>query len=161
MGRSPRTRYRPGAAKRLVAWGTGAFGLALALWWPLRHFRRVAVVGASMEPALQAGDRLVLRRAASVSAGDIVAARDPRPPGRIVLKRIGSVGSQGLWLVGDNAAESTDSRHFGPVPEDALEGKAIYRYAPPARAGRLGPAAPKPPGRRAGRSAGSARSADR
>jgi hypothetical protein len=39
--------------------------------------------------------------------------------------------------VGDNEKHSTDSRHFGPVPPALVRGKAVYRYAPPTRAGRL------------------------
>jgi inner membrane protease subunit 1 len=37
---------------------------------------------------------------------------------------------------GDNEAASTDSRHFGPVPRRAVRGRVLYRYGPPARAGR-------------------------
>ena len=70
-------------------------------------------------------------------AGDIVAASDPRQPGRSVLKRVADVGPDGLFLLGDNPEHSTDSRHFGWVPITSVQGKAVYRDAPPARAGRL------------------------
>ena len=69
--------------------------------------------------------------------GDIVAASDPRQPARSVLKRVIEVGREGVVLLGDNPEHSTDSREFGPVPITSVQGKAIYRYAPPARAGKL------------------------
>ena len=39
------------------------------------------------------------------------------------------VGS--VWLQGDNARNSTDSRDYGPVPEDMILGRAIARVWPP------------------------------
>jgi nickel-type superoxide dismutase maturation protease len=72
-----------------------------------------------------------------VCSGDIVATPDPRQPARLVLKRVADVGQQGLFLLGDNPEHSTDSRQFGPVPISSVQGKAIYRYFPPARAGTL------------------------
>jgi hypothetical protein len=40
-------------------------------------------------------------------------------------------------VLGENAGASTDSRAFGAVSRGALLGRAVYRYAPTARAGRL------------------------
>jgi type IV secretory pathway protease TraF len=54
-----------------------------------------------------------------------------------VVKRAVAVGGDGVLLLGDNPDQSTDSRHFGRVPVTSVRGKAVYRYAPPARAGRL------------------------
>jgi nickel-type superoxide dismutase maturation protease len=95
-----------------------------------------------MAPELQPGDRLVIWRpviwsSSAVRTGDIVAAPDPRSPERTVLKRAGAVGPQGVLLLGDNPAQSTDSRHFGRIPVASVRGKVVYRYAPPSRAGRL------------------------
>ncbi len=81
--------------------------------------------------------RSVNWKSGAVHTGDIVAAADPRDPQRSILKRAAAVGAEGVLLMGDNPAESTDSRHFGRVPLASVRGKAIYRYAPPARAGRL------------------------
>ncbi len=69
--------------------------------------------------------------------GDIVAASGPGRPGRAVLKRVVQVGPAGVFLLGDNPEHSTDSRQYGPVPITSVQGRAIYRYAPPARAGKL------------------------
>jgi nickel-type superoxide dismutase maturation protease len=90
-----------------------------------------------MAPALQSGDRLLVWRTTRMKTGDILAAGDPRHPERTVLKRVASFDGSGVFLLGDNEGQSTDSRHFGPVPLSLVRGKAIYRYAPPGRAGRL------------------------
>jgi nickel-type superoxide dismutase maturation protease len=100
------------------------------------------VSGLSMAPELQPGDRLVIWRpviwrSGAARTGDIVAAPDPRDPERTLLKRAAAVGPDGVLLLGDNPSQSTDSRHFGLIPVESVRGKAVYRYAPPSRAGRL------------------------
>jgi len=97
--------------------------------------RRVAVTGNSMRPALEPGDRVLAVRTRRARAGDLVVVRDPRATGRLLVKRVAAVGAHGVEVLGDNAAASTDSRVFGPVP--VVWGRALYRYAPAARAGRL------------------------
>jgi len=147
------SRYIAGAAKRPACqaalgsrgargtWRAGYLLLALVLGagahYALRHLRRFTVVGTSMEPALLPGDRLVVWRTPRACPDDVVAATDPRDPGRTLLKRVAAVDSGGVTLLGDNPDESTDSRQFGPVPPELLVGRAVYRYAPPDRAGRL------------------------
>jgi inner membrane protease subunit 1 len=91
-----------------------------------------------MLPVLEPGDRLLLVPCRRPRAGDIVALADPRSPSRTIVKRVVGVGAGGLVEVGgDNADASTDSRHFGPVAVGALRGRAVYRYHPADRAGRL------------------------
>ncbi|MCL6091767.1 MAG: nickel-type superoxide dismutase maturation protease [Actinobacteria bacterium] len=113
---------------------------ALATWALLSRFERVAVVGDSMDPALLAGDRLLvrkLRRPGSLHPGDIVVAPDPREPERALVKRVVTLDGSSAYLAGDNPSHSTDSRQFGPIPLASVVGRAFYRYAPPLRAGRL------------------------
>ena len=38
-----------------------------------------------------------------------------------------------LFMMGDNRTNSSDSRRFGPVPDDSLVGRAILRVWPPPR----------------------------
>ena len=101
--------------------------------------RRVEVVGDSMRPTLEAGDRLLLRRALRVTLrpGDLVAVADPRQPIRIVVKRLASISPDGLHVLGDDPGASTDSRHFGPVAADHVRGRVVYRYHPAHRRARL------------------------
>ncbi|MGH9282075.1 MAG: S26 family signal peptidase, partial [Acidimicrobiales bacterium] len=88
-----------------------------------------------MRPTLAPGDRVVAVRAGRVRAGQLVVVRDPRRPSRLLVKRVTEAGPLGYAVAGDNAAASTDSRSFGPVP--AVWGRVVYRYHPPGRAGRL------------------------
>jgi signal peptidase I len=122
----------------MVAAATLTVG-AVALW---RSFRRVEVAGMSMAPALLPGDRLVVLGSPWMSQpwpkpGAVIAVRDPRLGGRILIKRVSSVHRHDgtLEVVGDAPDVSTDSRSFGPVPRSSIVGRAVYRYAPAARSG--------------------------
>jgi nickel-type superoxide dismutase maturation protease len=96
---------------------------------------RFEVVGESMTPAFRAGDWLVADRLAYRSRaprpGNVVLLPDPREPGRLLLKRVACVEANGdLTVLGDNPAESTDSRHFGPVPRSSVVARVRARYWP-------------------------------
>ena len=132
----------------------------LGAGWLARYaFCRVEVVGDSMRPTLEPGDRLVLRRtgrrtgrrAGDLLPGDLVAVADPRQPTRVVVKRLIAVGPAGLEVHGDNIGASTDSRTYGPVAPTAVRGRAVYRYHPAPRRGRLGRADHSESGAPAGR----------
>ncbi|MER3500616.1 MAG: signal peptidase I [Candidatus Fervidibacterota bacterium] len=43
----------------------------------------------------------------------------------------------GVFVLGDNRAHSNDSRDFGPVPLELIEGKVVFRYFPLERMGRI------------------------
>eukprot|EP00658_Telonema_sp_P-2_P025759 TRINITY_DN20381_c0_g1_i16.p1 TRINITY_DN20381_c0_g1~~TRINITY_DN20381_c0_g1_i16.p1 ORF type:complete len:136 (+),score=11.91 TRINITY_DN20381_c0_g1_i16:149-556(+) len=83
--------------------------------------------------------------------GDVVVARSPTNPVQLVCKRI--VGTEGdcivtslssvfgcskcvvppghVWLAGDNSANSTDSRMYGPVPASLIQGRVFFKVWPP------------------------------
>ena len=42
-----------------------------------------------------------------------------------------------IWVMGDNRTHSSDSRAFGPVPESELIGKALFRFLPLSRFGKI------------------------
>jgi signal peptidase I len=45
------------------------------------------------------------------------------------------LGPGEYWMMGDNRDNSSDSRYFGPVPEENLRGTPLVRYWPLSRAG--------------------------
>jgi nickel-type superoxide dismutase maturation protease len=102
--------------------------------WPVR---RVAVNGDSMRPALEPGDRLLVVGLLRSRPGDVVAVVDPRDERRVMVKRVSAVDAAGVTVLGDNPTVSTDSRTFGPVPPHLVLGRAVYRYWPEARRGRI------------------------
>ena len=97
------------------------------------------VSGPSMEPTLVAGDHVLVdlwtyRR------------RDPRegeialldaPWGAPIVKRVARRLPSGdrYRVLGDNAADSTDSRMFGSVERGRFRGRVVWRYWPLSRAG--------------------------
>jgi signal peptidase I len=99
---------------------------------------RYIVEGTSMEPAYHAGDRVLVNRLAlrrrAPRTGDVVVLRDPEDGRRFLLKRIAD-SPDGLppapgyvHVLGDNPAESRDSRDFGPVALRHIVGTAWMKY---------------------------------
>jgi signal peptidase I len=95
----------------------------------MRRWGTVLVSGSSMEPALRAGDMLVVRYGGKVRPADVVVVE--LPGGRPVsVKRAVSLSADGWWIEGDSPSSSTDSRQLGRVPESAVRGRAVVRYWP-------------------------------
>jgi inner membrane protease subunit 1 len=116
-------------------------------------------VGPSMMPTFNpSGDVVVVDRTRAgrrPRRGDVVLATSPTNPTQLVFKRAVGVGgdevevpfSRGrnhrlvrrrvrvppgsVWLQGDNAMNSTDSRDYGAVPEQMILGRALVRVWPP------------------------------
>jgi signal peptidase I len=132
----------------------------------LRGPWRIAVVEASMRPAIEPGDWLLVDPTVArwPRRGSIVVFREPMS-GELAVKRVAGVPGERVafgdgffhlrddeaWLLGDattaEAAEAgfgepIDSRRFGPVPVEALVGRAWFRYAPLGRIGLLPGARP-------------------
>jgi nickel-type superoxide dismutase maturation protease len=104
------------------------------LRWPIW---RVAVAERSMQPALEPGDWLLVRRAIRagrpprVRPGQVVVARHPGRPELLLVKRAARPAGGGWWLSSDNpGAGAVDSRAFGPVPAPLIEGRVLLRYWP-------------------------------
>ena len=100
-----------------------------------------------MMPTLAPGERLVVTAVRHLRVGDLVVVVDPEHLGRLLVKRVGALGTDDLTVIGDNAGASRDSRVFGAVPLSAVLGVARYRYHPRAAAGHLR-RPPRPPRRR-------------
>jgi nickel-type superoxide dismutase maturation protease len=96
----------------------------------------VEVRGRSMAPTLLPGDRLLIARLAP-RVGDVVVAADPRDSRRELIKRVARTDASGVHLSGDNRAFSTDTRAFGALPRDAVTMRAVFRYWPRSRIGRI------------------------
>jgi signal peptidase I len=99
-------------------------------------WRRVAVRGPSMSPALSDGDVVLLRLGARARSGDVVLVRWPGRSGQLSVKRAVRPEGEGWWVRGDNPFGSTDSDQLGPALVVAV---ARARLWP--RPGRIPPAA--------------------
>ena len=100
--------------------------------WPLW---RVAVAESSMEPALRAGDWLLVWRGlpgrppGRIRPGQIVVARQPDRESFLLVKRAVREDTSGWWLASDNrAVAAVDSRQFGAVPRRLIQGRVLLRY---------------------------------
>jgi signal peptidase I len=115
------------------------------------------VAGGSMEPTLQAGDRVLVDlrsyRGRSPRRGEIALIRGPG--NRMLVKRLAAgpvtpdeiplrsvfaarESDEGWFTVlGDHVAASEDSRSFGPVPRHRFVGRVIWRYWPLTRMGSI------------------------
>lgn len=91
------------------------------------------VGGASMEPLLRAGDRLLVSYRRRPQEGDVVVAR--LADGTVAVKRASerrttASGAPGWWLLSENPSEGVDSRHRGPVPEAEVFAVTLARVWP-------------------------------
>lgn len=104
--------------------------------------RLMRVVGHSMEPALHPGDLVWVEPLQSQDigphTGEIVVARPGRLHGTPVIKRLAEVVCERneFILRGDNPADSTDSRAFGPVGRQEIVGRIRLRVWPLGRLAR-------------------------
>src|SRR3954470_17032180 len=81
------------------------------------------VEGASMSPTLTPGQLVVGRRTSELRPGDVVIVSHN---GLEKIKRIERQQGSLLYLLGDNAAASTDSRNFGWVHAKHIIAKVVW-----------------------------------
>ena len=117
------------------------------------------IIGPSMQPTLQAApertwsnDVVAFTKFSLPLRGDVVMCANPFVPGSRLVKRIiglpgdwvqfpdGDAGARRVfvkpghvWLEGDNASDSQDSRSFGAVPMGLIHGRASCVIWPPNR----------------------------
>ena len=88
------------------------------------------VSGDSMLPTLKDGDTVMIMDTKSVRPGDIVLADHPYKTSVKMVKRVHAIDDEGRYsLTGDNPAESTDSRTFGSLSLEYIQGKAVCRVS--------------------------------
>lgn len=81
-----------------------------------------------MVPELRDGDEVLVQEygCRPVCIGDVVLVRHPTTRDVRIIKRVADLKDGGaLWLLGDNAGASTDSRHFGAVSRKHLIGQVV------------------------------------
>ena len=104
------------------------------------------VAGPSMEPTLYAGDHVIVDlwtyRRRAPREGEVVLL--DAPWGGPIVKRVAppvpdpaDAGSGRYRVLGDNEAESADSRTFGSVERGRFRGRVLWRYWPLSRAGSI------------------------
>jgi nickel-type superoxide dismutase maturation protease len=94
------------------------------------RFGLLDVDGPSMAPTLAHGDRLLCRFGGRVRAGAIVVARHPLRQELFVVKRAVERRGGGWWLLSDNSRVESDSRDYGPVPDELVLGRVLLRISP-------------------------------
>lgn len=121
--------------------------------------RPSTMTGASMLPTLASEGELVIEDCVTLrllpgrlSRGDLITLKSPLDPGRIICKRV--IGLPGdvvcvdptgekapstehvkipeghVWISGDNAGWSRDSRDYGPVSISLIQGRLVARVWP-------------------------------
>ena len=114
---------RTGVTRSFMVAQIGVYGRAM------RGFGVVVVRGASMEPALHDGDRLLVRWGRGrARPGAVAVVRLPDRP--LSIKRLAFREPQGWWVERDNPAVGIDSWHVGAIPDADLVAVAIWRLAP-------------------------------
>ena len=76
-----------------------------------------------MAPALRAGQLVIGRQTRELKAGDVVIVSHD---GLEKIKRIEKQQGDLIYLLGDNAGASTDSRQFGWVQASSIVAKVVW-----------------------------------
>jgi nickel-type superoxide dismutase maturation protease len=95
---------------------------------PRKGLGRVVVSGASMEPSLREGDRLLVRWGRAPRLGHIVVVEWLGRPGILLVKRVIRREGAGWWIEGDGESLGNDSRSFGAISPDEILGTVLFRY---------------------------------
>ena len=89
-----------------------------------------------MEPTLLSGTDVLVQKLKGVAGkpklrkGDIIWLTHPLHSDRQIIKRVSRVSQEdGLYILGDNPKESTDSRTFGAVPRSKVLGRVVAQIA--------------------------------
>lgn len=91
----------------------------------------IKVSGESMSPTLQDGDLVLIDKTSPVRLGDIIVLNHPISD-YLIIKRITGIKKHGnetvYYVMGDNRSNSIDSRNFGYIKEEHIEGRVIKSW---------------------------------
>lgn len=89
---------------------------------PKLPFALRRVSGESMNPTLRSGQVVFIWHWGRVKPGDIVVVEHN---GLEKIKRIQDIQDRRVYVVGDNPSRSTDSRQFGWLPINHVQGRVV------------------------------------
>lgn len=105
-------------------------GIGLVPIWKYK-WEVIIVRGRSMSPTLHDGDLVLIdKKPKGYSMGDICVLVPPDEANKIVIKRITKVKPMDklYWFLGDNRNNSHDSRDYGWVNVENIEGRVIKQW---------------------------------
>ncbi len=79
----------------------------------------------SMLPSIPENSYVLTMKRKELKIGDVVVAMHPYNNMKIV-KRVALCDENGIFLIGDNLDESTDSRTFGQISHTGILGKVVF-----------------------------------
>ena len=82
-----------------------------------------------MLPTLKNGEEVLVKTGEILQIGDVVVANHPFKQSVVIIKRVSEINEKGLFLLGDNPIESTDSRSFGEVSKTNVLGKVVCKLS--------------------------------
>lgn len=128
--------------------------ITITLVMIVQHFivEMYKIKGASMEPTLRSGQRVIVTKVfLNIGRGDVVVFRSKEQPIYLVKRVVGMPGDPYIlygarkvlqpneyFVMGDNRLDSYDSRNFGPINKDDIVGIVVYRWWPISEAGTIG-----------------------
>ncbi|CAJ0942857.1 unnamed protein product, partial [Mesorhabditis belari] len=149
--------FSPRNIKRYLVGGGLLYCVANTIGTHIGEF--VICSGPSMYPTIHDGDLVIAERLSvslfngqTLKRGDIVGSLSPYDHTQLLCKRMVAkerdflneqllpsrrVPLGHVWLEGDNTHASTDSRHFGPVPQGLVQIRLVLRIWPLNRIGWL------------------------
>lgn len=89
--------------------------------------------GHSMIPSYAPGEVVLVKYGSAFAVGDVVLIKFTH---RTDIKRVKEILGTRVFVQGDNEAVSIDSRNYGPVKNDLIIGRVIYRFPTWLRIGR-------------------------